>query len=123
MTNWLEVLVYGLAGIAVVVTVVLLVRDEPASNRDSVFVLLGVTELVLVVQLIVGCVALANTERDVSGVLFVSYLVGVALALPIGAFWSLAERNRVGTAILLLATLTVVGLELRLDAIWAGAGA
>ncbi len=43
--------------------------------------------------------------------------------LPIGAFWSLAERNRAGTAVLLLAILTVVGLELRLHAIWAGAGA
>jgi hypothetical protein len=123
VTNWLEVLVYALAGITMVVTVVFLVRNEAAANRDWVFVLLGVTELVLLVQLVVGCVALANTERDVAGGLFVSYLVGVALVLPIGAFWSLAERNRAGTAVLLLAAFAVLGLELRLDTIWAGAGA
>ena len=123
VTNWLEVLVYATAGIAMVVTVVLLVRDEPAAERDWVFVLLAVAELVLLVQLVVGCVNLATTDRDVSGVLFVSYLVGIALALPIGAFWSLAERTRAGTAVLLLAALTVVGLEMRLDAIWGGAGA
>jgi len=123
VTNWLEVLVYALAGIAMVVTLVLLVRDQAAAERDWVFVLLGVIELVLLVQLVWGCVALANTEREVSGVLFVSYLVGVALALPIGAFWSLAERNRAGTSVLLLAAFAVAGLELRLDAIWAGAGA
>ena len=121
MTNWLEVLVYVTAGTAALVTIVLLVRNEPAGDR--VYLLLGVAELVLVAQLVAGCVALAGTDRDVSGVLFVSYLVGVAVALPIGAFWSLAERNRSGTAVLLLACLTVVGLELRLSAIWAGAGA
>jgi uncharacterized membrane protein len=123
VTNWLEVLVYATAGITVAVTIVLLVRDEPAANRDWVFVLLGVAELVLLVQLVVGCVLLANTEREVSGVLFVSYLVGVALVFPIGAFWSLAERTRAGTAVLLLAALTVAGLEVRLDAIWGGASA
>ena len=121
MTNWLEVLVYVTAGTAAVVAAVHLVRDRPA--EDGMYILLGVAELVLLVQLVVGSVALANTERDVSGVLFVSYLVGVALALPIGAFWSLAERSRAGTAVLLLATLTVIGLELRLSTIWAGAGA
>jgi uncharacterized membrane protein len=123
VTNWLEVLVYALAGITMIVTVVFLVRNEAAANRDWVFALLGVTELVLLVQLVLGCVALANTERDVAGALFVSYLVGVALVLPIGAFWSLAERNRAGTAVLLLAAFAVLGLELRLDTIWAGAGA
>ena len=121
MTNWLEVLVYVIAGTAAVVAIVHLVRDRPV--EDGMYVLLGVAELALVVQLVIGCVMLSNTDRDVSGVLFVSYLIGVTLVLPIGAFWSLAERNRAGTAVLLLAVLTVVGLELRLAAIWAGAGA
>ena len=85
------------------------------------FVLLGVTELVLVGQLVAGCVALGHTARDVDGTLFVSYLIGTALVLPIGAFWSLAERTRAGTAVVLLAVLTVAALEVRLDAIWAGA--
>ncbi len=52
-----------------------------------------------------------------------SYLVGIALALPVGAFWSLAERSRAGTAVLAVAVFTVIGLELRLHAIWGGAGA
>ncbi len=121
MTNWLEVLVFVTAGTAAFLAVVHLIRDRVA--EDGMYLLLGIAELVLVAQLVAGCIALSGTDRDVAGVLFVSYLVGVALALPIGAFWSLAERNRAGTAVLLLATLTVVGLELRLDAIWGGAGA
>ncbi len=40
------------------------------------FLVLGVVELLLLLQLVLGSVALAQTSRDVSGVLFVSYLVG-----------------------------------------------
>jgi len=97
------------------------VKDEVAG--DLMFGLLALVELVLLVQLVAGCVALAGTDREVSGVLFVSYLVGILLALPIGAGWSLVERSRSGTGVLLVAALTVVALEVRLDAIWAGAGA
>lgn len=111
----------ALSAVACLALVVLLVRDQVAG--DLVFAFLAVIELVLFAQLVVGVVALAGTSREVSGVLFVSYLVGVLLALPIGAFWSLAERARAGTAVLLAATFTVIGLELRLDVIWGGAGA
>ena len=121
MVNWLEVLVYVIAGTAAVLAIVHLVRDRPA--EDGMYLLLGIAELALLVQLVWGSINLAGTSRDVEGALFVSYLVGLVLVLPIGAFWSLAERTRAGTAVLLLAVLTVVGLELRLSTIWAGAGA
>ena len=119
MSPWVLGAVLVLCGLTTVVLVVHLVQDRAA--EDGMFVLLGVTELVLLGQLVGGCVALNGTERDVDGTLFVSYLVGVALVLPIGAFWSLAERTRAGTAVVLLAVLTVAALEVRLDAIWAGA--
>jgi hypothetical protein len=118
---WLEVLVYAASAVALVGTLILLARDEVAG--DPMFLVLAVVELLLLLQLVLGSVALASTSRDVSGVLFVSYLVGTTLALPIGAFWSLAERSRAGTAVLAVAALTVAALELRLDAIWGGAGA
>ncbi len=120
MNPWVYGAILVLCGLAALLALVHLVRDEPV--EDGMYVLLAVTEVVVLVQLVWGCVALAGTDRDVSGTLFVSYLVGVALALPIGAFWSLAERSRAGTAVLLLAVLTVAALEVRLDAIWAGAG-
>lgn len=119
VSPWVLGAVLVLCGITVLVLVVHLVRDRAA--EDGMFVLLGITELVLLGQLVGGCIALGNTERDVEGTLFVSYLVGIALVLPIGAFWSLAERTRAGTAVVLLAVLTVAALEVRLDAIWSGA--
>lgn len=107
--------------VTLVAVAVLLVRDE--SPGDPTFVLLAAVELVLIAQLVLGVVQLASSDRDVDGVLFVSYLVGVALVLPIGAFWSLAERSRSGTVVLGAAAFTVVALELRLWGIWGGAGA
>ena len=120
MTDWLTATLLVVALVAGIVVAVLLARDEPAQDRT--FVLLGVVELVVLVQLVYGVVALstAPSDRDVSGVLFVSYLVGNLLALPIGVFWSLAERTRSGTAVLLVAILTVVALQLRLETIWGG---
>jgi len=116
VSPWVLGAVLVLCGLTTVLLIVHLARDLAA--QDSMFALLGLTELVLVGQLVGGCVALGHTERDVDGTLFVSYLVGTALALPIGAFWSLAERSRAGTAVVLLAVLTVAALEVRLDAIW-----
>ncbi len=121
MNQWVAGAVMATSLLATVLLLVMLVRDEVAQDRT--FGLLASIELLLVVQLVVGSIALARTERDVDGVLFVSYLVGVVLALPIGVFWSLAERTRAGTGVLLVAALTVVALQLRLGTIWDGAGA
>lgn len=118
VNDWITAAVYVLAVVATAWTLVLVIRDEVAQDRT--FALLGITELVLVVQLVVGGVLLGVADRDVSGVLFVSYLVGIALALPIGAFWSLAERTRSGTGVLVVAALTVLALEVRLVDIWSG---
>lgn len=119
VSSWVLGVVLVLCGITSIVLVLQLVRDRAA--EDGMFVLLAVTELVLIGQLVAGSIAIGNTERDVDGLTFVTYLVGVVLPLPIGAFWSLAERNRAGTFVVLIAVATVAALEVRLDAIWAGA--
>lgn len=121
MTDWLTGVVLVLAGVGCLQIVVLLVRDRVA--QDGTFLALAVVELAVLVQLVYGCVALARTGDDVSVVLFVSYLVGNLLALPVGVFWSLAERSRSGSAVLLLAGFTVIALQLRLETIWGTAGA
>ncbi len=121
MNDWIAGAVFVLGGVTALWTLILVVRDQVAQDRT--FALLALAEVVLLVQLVVGCVRLAGTDRDVSGVLFVSYLVGIVLALPIGAFWSLAERTRSGTGVLVVAALTVLALEVRLVDIWGGLGA
>lgn len=79
------------------------------------FVLL---EVGLLVQAVLGCAALADTGRDVSGPVFVGYLVGTLLFVPAGVWWARGEPSRAGTAALIVVGLVVPVLELRLGQIW-----
>ena len=118
MTGWSYGVILAMAGVVAVLLVVDLVRDRSA--QDSHYIGLAVLQVGVLAQLVGGSVALARTDRDVEGAVVVSYLVTVALLPVVGAFFSLAERSRVGTTILLLAVATVAGLELRLWDIWGG---
>lgn len=94
-----------------------------ARNRPPGTVLLGglaLLELGLVVQLVAGIVRLVGTDRDVSGLVYVGYLVGILLVVPAAVVWSAAERSRSGTAVLAVALVLVPVLSLRLQQIWAG---
>jgi hypothetical protein len=115
-------LVLVLTGVAVVATVVMIVRDESPPG-DPYFLLLGVLLVVLLVQAVVGLVALAGTEADVDAPTFVAYLLTAVLVVPVGAALALVERSRWGTVVLLVALLTVAAMQVRLDSLWTGAGA
>jgi len=80
--------------------------------------LLGVVEVALLAQLVVGVVDLIQTDRDMSGVIFVSYLIGTMAVLPLGALWALADRSRWGAGVLAVACLVIPVMVLRLEQIW-----
>jgi hypothetical protein len=120
VTPWLYGVILAICGVAAVLLVVDLVRDRAA--QDSHYLAMAVLEVVLLVQLVWALVALGTSDRDVETATFVGYLVTTVIAPVAGAFFSLAERTRVGTTILLLAVATVAALEARLWQIW-GAGA
>jgi hypothetical protein len=101
----------------------LLAIGHIARNRAPGRVLLGglaLLELGLVVQLVMGVVRLVGTDRDVSGVVYIGYLLGILLVVPAAVVWSLAERSRSGTAVLAVGLVVVPVLILRLQQIWAG---
>jgi len=78
----------------------------------------GVVEVALVAQLVVGIVQLVGTDRDVSGPFFVGYLIGSLIILPIGALWALAESSRWGAGALAIACVVIPVVELRLHDLW-----
>ncbi|MFC0627148.1 hypothetical protein [Kribbella deserti] len=80
--------------------------------------LLGVVEVALLVQFVFGIVQLIRTDQDVSGIIFVGYLIGTLAVLPLGALWALAEKSRWGAGALAIACLIVPVLVLRLEQIW-----
>jgi hypothetical protein len=81
---------------------------------------LGLVELGLLVQAVLGIVALAGIARDVEGLTFVCYLIGSLLILPAAAWWARAERSRWGVGVLLVACLVVPIMILRMNQVWAG---
>ncbi|TWD80128.1 hypothetical protein FB561_1200 [Kribbella amoyensis] len=107
----------ALSLVAMVYAIVLAARDRRIDWW--LLGLLGVVEVLLLAQLVVGIVQLTGTDRDVSAVLFCAYLIGSLIILPIGAFWALAERSRWGAGVLAVACVVVPILELRMYEIWA----
>jgi hypothetical protein len=98
----------------------LIVRDRPVDN--ALFYAAAALEMVLVAQLIAGCVALAVTDRDIVGVTFVGYLLTSVIAPPVAVLWGVSDKSRWGTSVVVLGAATVAALQLRIAALWGGAG-
>jgi hypothetical protein len=94
-------------------------RTKPTLGLAGVVVLL---EAGLLVQAVIGVVAMLGSDRELDRATFVGYLVGVAVVLPLGAVWSLAERSRWGAGVLTVTCVSVPVMILRLNQLWAGHG-
>ena len=88
----------------------------------AVLAVTAVVEVITLVQLVVGIVQLASTDRDVNGPVFVAYLVGLVIVLPLASVWALAERSRWGTGVLAIGGLVLLVLVARLQQLWTGVG-
>jgi hypothetical protein len=114
----LLVLVVVLAFAAAALGLADVVRDrDPGWGTSG---LLAATELVALVQLVVGLVKLTGTDRAISGPAFTAYLVLGVLIPPVAFVWAATERTRWGSAVLVVGALAVVALEFRLDQVWGG---
>ncbi|MFI0483341.1 hypothetical protein [Actinomadura sp. 9N215] len=83
---------------------------------------LGVLEVLLVAQAVVGFVKLSGDEGPDGSATFVGYLLGVLLIPVAGAGWGLLERTRWGSAVLVVAGVAVAVMVVRLDQLWGGGG-
>ncbi|MGN0065880.1 MAG: hypothetical protein ACI379_16720 [Nocardioides sp.] len=90
-------------------------------DREPDWTLLGITgvvELLAVVQAGVGLVQVVRGTHQVDAAVFIGYLLSILVILPLAFFWSLAERSRGATAVLVVAALTVAFLVVRLGQVW-----
>lgn len=112
----LQIVLSVIAAVAAVWIVVLIIRDRLPD--DYLYAVLGLLEVGLLVQLVVGLVQVLGDHGDVNVAAYVGYLVGSVLVLPIGVVWSAGEKSRSGTAVLLVAVAVVPVLFLRLHQLW-----
>lgn len=113
----LQIAMTVLAMVVALWLVVLIVRDvEP---NDYVYGALALLEVGLLAQLVVGLVMIGGDHGGVNVAAYVGYLVGSIVLLPVAFLWSIGERTRAGTGVLLVAVLVVPVLFLRLHQLWA----
>ncbi len=83
-------------------------------SPDTVLVgLAGLLEVGFVVQAVVGVAQVVGDDDVASPGTFVGYLLAALIVLPVGVLWSLAERSRGATAVLIVAALTAAFLVVR----------
>jgi hypothetical protein len=112
----LQIVLTVLAVVVALWLVVLIVRNvEP---NDYLYGALALIEVGLLVQLVIGLVQVAGDHGGVNVAAYVGYLVGSILILPIAFVWSVGERTRSGTGVLLVAVIVVPVLFLRLHQLW-----
>ncbi|WP_411106445.1 hypothetical protein [Streptomyces sp. cmx-4-9] len=97
-------------------------RDQP--TKDWHFIGMAVVTLLVLAQLVVGVVKLAQGGKpDEGSVIFVAYLLGALVAIPGAALLSLTERTKWGSVTVAAAAVVLAVLEVRLYDIWGTTGA
>lgn len=118
----LSYVVLALSGAGFVWSLVLIAISHPLDVTTladrGILGIAAALEGALLVQLVAGIVLFIGTDRPVTGITFVGYLIGSLLILPIGVVWSMVERSRWGPGVLGVAFLTIPILILRLNTIW-----
>lgn len=102
-----------------VLALVALLRSKPIDN--PMFWTGLVAEALTVVMLVVGVVLSGHGAQGMSTPLFVAYLAGMVVALPVAGFWAVAEReSRSSSGVVLVAALGLFVMLFRLVQIWNG---
>lgn len=83
-----------------------------------ILITLAVIEVLLVIQLVIGVVAVAGGNGPPETVTFLAYLVGALVVLPAAAFWALAENSRPSTLVLTLGCLGLAVMTARVLQLW-----
>ena len=112
----LQIVLSAVCLVVAVWLVVLIVRDRRPD--DYLYAALGLLEVGLVAQLVIGLIMVSGDHGGVNVAAYVGYLVGALVILPVAFVWSMGERTRSGTGVLLVAVVVVPVLFLRLHQLW-----
>jgi hypothetical protein len=115
MTGLQIVLTALVVVLAVWLVVLIAIGRQP---NDWLYGALAVLEVGLVVQLVIGLVMLGGDHQGVNVAAYLGYLIGSLVILPVAFLWSVGERSRAGTGVLLVAVIVIPVLFLRLQQLW-----
>jgi hypothetical protein len=121
MTSVLSTVIIVVSLLAAVYALVGSLRDRPMDlwHLGS----LGVLELLLIAQAVVGFVKLGGDGGPAEPATFIGYLIGILLIPVAGAAWGMLERSRWGPGVIVVACLAVAVMVVRTQQLWEGTGA
>lgn len=116
VTVWVVMAVTAGLGVLVLVA---LIRGQQVGT--AIWYASIVTEISMLALLLISIWRLADADPRMSAPIFLSYVVGMLLLLPVAVFWAIAERtSRWGMAVLLIAVAGLLVMDGRLLQLWAG---
>lgn len=113
------VLVVG-ALLAAAWTGALAARDRRLGNRG--LIALCVVEVLVVVQFVVALAELGTGHHPNSVATFLAYAITEVVVLPVGVFWSAAEKSRSSTLVITVAALALAVMTIRMLQMWSTVG-
>jgi hypothetical protein len=119
MVGGIEVALIALALVLAAYSALMTVLKRPVHLDQLIGA--GVAEVALLGQAVLAVVKLAQGERPDGGtLLFVLYLVGSVLLVPIATLWGRADRSRWGSGVMVVGYLVMAVLMVRMQQIWQG---
>jgi hypothetical protein len=118
MTSALATVIIVASLLAATYSLVTTLRNRPMGWDH--LAALGVLEVLLLAQAVLGFVKLSGDQGPDETATFVGYLIGILLVPAAGAGWGLLERSRWGPGVIVVACLAVAVMIVRMNQIWQG---
>jgi heme A synthase len=116
MIAGLSYLVAAIAGVTVLWGIVMAIADRPPGNWQIYWAAL--TELAVLVQTIVGFVAIVSGHGPDEQPTAIGYLLGIVVLMPVAILWSLSERTRYSSVVMALTGAAAAVMSFRLLELW-----
>jgi hypothetical protein len=120
MIVWLSYTVIGIAVVAAIWGAVSAIRGRPPGN--ALFYWTFLSELAVIIQSVVGFVAIARGEGPDETATSIGYLIGILVLMPAAIWWGLSDRSRFSSLVITLAGAAIAVMSLRLLDLWGAFG-
>lgn len=101
--------------------IVLLIVNRPPGR--VLWLALGALEVLVVGFMVGGIVQMLGYDGELARLEFVLYLIGAAALIPLAGWWVREEKSRAAAGVLTVALLVLPVMVVRVQQVWAGAGA
>ena len=116
MIAWLTYVVIGIAVVAAIWGGISTARGKPPGNAQFYWSFL--TELAVIVQSVVGFVAIARGHGPAETATSIGYLAGIVVLMPAGIWWGVSDRSRYSGLVMTIAGAAIAVMSLRLLDLW-----